>query len=197
MYKLFSCIACIVSTLQLTFILPEENLNQFREILYSWDKTKHILITEAIISLFACSFGLPYFTVYLESCVGAAIGGRTGLVSITNGFCHLFMFFFRPIYCLIPIQSTAALRLISVYLYFKIAQNLTFENSDGLITVLCLGCLASDMDIAMGPCLAFIIHFIFCFVDKDWEKINLLVFIFAFGSLMLLVMVVIRDSSDD
>lgn len=56
--------------------------------------------------------GVPPVTAYIESGAGIAEGGRTGLTSMTTGFCFFIAVFFAPIFASIPPWATGCTLII-------------------------------------------------------------------------------------
>lgn len=69
-------------------------------------------VADAISTIVGPLLGTSVVTVYIESVTGVQAGGRTGLVSLTTGFCFLLALFFWPLFVVIPPQATAPALLI-------------------------------------------------------------------------------------
>lgn len=75
------------------------------------------LLTDAVATLLAGVFGTSPGTAYIESAVGIAQGGRTGLTAVVAGCCFLPFLFLSPLLSVIPAIATApALVLVGAFM---------------------------------------------------------------------------------
>lgn len=75
------------------------------------------LLTDAVATTLAGVLGTSPGTAYIESAVGIAQGGRTGLTAIVAGCCFLPFLFLSPLLSVIPAIATApALVLVGAYM---------------------------------------------------------------------------------
>ncbi|QJW88609.1 NCS2 family permease [Spirosoma taeanense] len=75
------------------------------------------LLTDAVATTLAGVFGTSPGTAYIESAVGIAQGGRTGLTAVVAGCCFLPFLFLSPLLSVIPAIATApALVLVGAFM---------------------------------------------------------------------------------
>lgn len=81
------------------------------------------LLTDAVATTLAGVLGTSPGTAYIESAVGVAQGGRTGLVAVVAAFLFLPFLFLSPLLSIVPSIATApALVLVGVFMMKPIAQ---------------------------------------------------------------------------
>lgn len=70
-------------------------------------KAGRVLTTDAIGTVAGSILGTSTVTSYMESTAGVSAGGRTGLTSVTTGFCFIIALFLSPLFLAIPSFATA------------------------------------------------------------------------------------------
>ena len=81
------------------------------------------LLTDAVATTLAGLLGTSPGTAYIESAVGVAQGGRTGLVAVVAGLLFLPFLFLSPLLSVIPAIATApALVLVGVFMMQPVAR---------------------------------------------------------------------------
>lgn len=84
---------------------------------------KQSLLTDAVATTLAGLLGTSPGTAYIESAVGVAQGGRTGLVAVVAGLLFLPFLFLSPLLSVIPAIATApALVLVGVFMMRPVAR---------------------------------------------------------------------------
>ncbi len=84
---------------------------------------KQSLLTDAVATTLAGLLGTSPGTAYIESAVGVAQGGRTGLVAVVAGLLFLPFLFLSPLLSVVPAIATApALVLVGVFMMRPVAQ---------------------------------------------------------------------------
>lgn len=69
-------------------------------------------MVDAISISIGAIFGVPPVTAYVESGAGISEGGKTGLTSITTGFCFFICVFFAPVFASIPPWATGCVLVL-------------------------------------------------------------------------------------
>jgi AGZA family xanthine/uracil permease-like MFS transporter len=78
---------------------------------------KQALLTDAVATTISGLLGTSPGTAYIESAVGVAQGGRTGLTAVTGALLFLPFMFFSPLLAVVPAIATApALILVGVFM---------------------------------------------------------------------------------
>lgn len=75
-------------------------------------RSKRAFIPDSIGSMLAGLLGTSNTTIFLESLTGILSGGRTGIATITTGFCFLIALFFTPLARSIPLFATAPVHIV-------------------------------------------------------------------------------------
>ncbi|EDY81946.1 putative permease subfamily [Verrucomicrobiia bacterium DG1235] len=98
----------------------------------SMPKMGRALTADAVATISGALLGTSTTTSYIESAAGIEAGGRTGLTTVTTGFCFLLALLFTPIILIIPAAATApALVMVGIFM----AQGLKELNFDDLTEV--------------------------------------------------------------
>ena len=80
-------------------------------------RARRALLADSLATIFGASVGTSTTTTYVESAVGVAAGGRSGLTAIVVGGCFLLALFFAPLLSLVPAAATApALVIVGVFM---------------------------------------------------------------------------------
>ena len=96
-------------------------------------RVKQSLLTDAVATTLGGILGTSPGTAFIESAVGIAQGGRTGLTAITAGILFLPFMFLSPLLSMIPAIATApALILVGVFMVKPIT-NINWEELDEAI----------------------------------------------------------------
>lgn len=66
------------------------------------------LFADSVGTTIGALLGTSTVTTFVESATGVAEGGRTGLTTLSTGFCFFLSIFFYPLITIIPAQATAA-----------------------------------------------------------------------------------------
>jgi AGZA family xanthine/uracil permease-like MFS transporter len=92
------------------------------------DHLKQALMADATAGFGGAMLGTSPTHYYIESAVGVAEGGRTGVVSIVVAFCFVLSLFLNPIIQVIPSVATApALIMIGIFM-IEVLRRINLEN---------------------------------------------------------------------
>ena len=109
------------------------------------------LLTDAVATTLAGVFGTSPGTAYIESAVGIAQGGRTGLTAIVAGCCFLPFLFLSPLLSVIPAIATApALVLVGAFMMKPITRIDWGRLDDALPAFLALVLIPFSYSITQG-----------------------------------------------
>jgi AGZA family xanthine/uracil permease-like MFS transporter len=109
------------------------------------------LLTDAVATTLAGVLGTSPGTAYIESAVGIAQGGRTGLTAIVAGCCFLPFLFLSPILSVIPaIATTPALVLVGAFMMKPVTRINWSQLDDALPAFLALVLIPFSYSITQG-----------------------------------------------
>ncbi|GAB3724665.1 NCS2 family permease [Spirosoma lituiforme] len=109
------------------------------------------LLTDAVATTLAGLLGTSPGTAYIESAVGIAQGGRTGLTAIVAGCCFLPFLFLSPLLSVIPSIATApALVLVGAFMMKPITRIEWGQLDDALPAFLALVLIPFSYSITQG-----------------------------------------------
>lgn len=109
------------------------------------------LLTDAVATALAGILGTSPGTSYIESAVGIAQGGRTGLTAIVAGCCFLPFLFLSPLLSIIPAIATApALVLVGAFMMKPITRINWEQLDDALPAFLALVLIPFSYSITQG-----------------------------------------------
>ncbi len=109
------------------------------------------LLTDAVATALAGVFGTSPGTAYIESAVGIAQGGRTGLTAVVAGCCFLPFLFLSPLLSVIPAIATApALVLVGAFMMKPITRIDWSRLDDALPAFLALVLIPFTYSITQG-----------------------------------------------
>lgn len=109
------------------------------------------LLTDAVSTTLAGILGTSPGTAYIESAVGIAQGGRTGLTAIVAGCCFLPFLFLSPLLAVIPAIATApALVLVGAFMMKPVTRIEWGKLDDALPAFLALALIPFSYSITQG-----------------------------------------------
>ncbi|MEZ0542471.1 NCS2 family permease [Fibrella arboris] len=109
------------------------------------------LLTDAVATTLAGFFGTSPGTAYIESAVGIAQGGRTGLVAVVAGILFLPFLFLSPLLSIIPSLATApALVLVGTFMMQPVTRIRWTELDEAIPCFLALVLIPFSYSITQG-----------------------------------------------
>lgn len=145
-------------------------------------KIKPALLADSIATTAGAVLGTSTTTTFVESSAGVAVGGRTGLTSITTAFLFLISILFAPIFTAIPSFATAPALIIVGFLMFSTITEIKFtkENYTSAIPAyLCVLAMPLFYSISEGISIGVISYVIINFICGKRKDINPLMYILA------------------
>jgi AGZA family xanthine/uracil permease-like MFS transporter len=89
---------------------------------------RNIMLSDAIGTVTGACLGCSTVTTYVESAVGVAEGGRTGLTSLIIALCFLCSLFLSPLFLAIPSAATAPVMVIAGFYLFNSVRHISLTN---------------------------------------------------------------------
>ena len=91
-------------------------------------KIEGALLADSIATTGGALLGTSTVTTFVESSAGVAVGGRTGLTSVTAAVLFFLSLFFAPIFLAIPAFATAPALVIVGFLMVSSLLNVDFDD---------------------------------------------------------------------
>ncbi len=143
---------------------------------------KPALLADAIATTAGAVLGTSTTTTFVESSAGVAVGGRTGLTSLTTAILFLLSMFFAPIFIAIPSFATApALIVVGFLMFTNIAQlKLSHDNYLSAIPAyLCILAMPIFYSISEGISMGVISYVVLDLVCGKAKKVTPIMYILA------------------
>ena len=114
-------------------------------------KVKQALLADAIGTVAGAALGTSTVTSYVESTAGVAVGGRTGLTSLTTAILFLLALFLSPLFLLIPGAATAPALILVGYLMMRAVTDINFADpTEGIPAFIAITMMPFAYSIAEG-----------------------------------------------
>ena len=104
-------------------------------------KIKPALLSDAVATSAGAVLGTSTTTTFVESSVGVAEGGRTGLTAVVTGVLFLVSMIFAPLFTTIPSFATAPALIMVGFLMFSAITDIKFDDdnlTDAIPAYLCI-----------------------------------------------------------
>jgi len=145
-------------------------------------RARHALLADSVATSVGAMFGTSPTTAYIESSSGVAVGGRTGLTTLTVAILFMVAAFFGPfVFALSGVSAITAPALIIVgSLMISAVKEIDWDSFDEAFPAfLIILTMPLTSSIATGIALGFITYPILKVVKGQWRKVPLLLYIFA------------------
>ena len=143
-------------------------------------RMKRILLADSISMLVGALVGTSPVTSYIESTSGVAVGGRTGLTSVTVGLLFLCTLFVAPLVQAIPGVATApALILVGAMMMGALAEVEWHEPGEGIPALLTAIMIPLSYSIANGLAFGIVSHAVLKLVRGQARAADWLVYVLA------------------
>ena len=145
-------------------------------------RARQALLADSVATTVGSMFGTSPTTAFVESSSGVAVGGRTGLTTLTVSILFMIAAFFSPfVSALSGVSAITAPALIIVgSLMIGVVKNIDWDSFDeafpAFLVILTMPLTSS---IATGIALGFITYPLLKVVKGQWRKVPLLLYIFA------------------
>ncbi len=118
-------------------------------------------------------FGSAPAAAYIESTVGVAAGGRTGLTAVVVGVLFLAVMFVSPLAGLVPSYATApALMYVGLLMLSSVSRLHMDDMVDALAGLVCAVFIVLTCNIVTGIMLGFCTLVVGRIVAGEWRKLN-------------------------
>ncbi|KAJ5073428.1 xanthine/uracil permease [Anaeramoeba ignava] len=137
---------------------------------------RRILILVAAWSLVGAVFGTVPLTVAVESCVGAAIGAKTGFPSVVAGLLYFLSILIFPLFNLIPAGATGSILIFTTAKLLRMFEYTEFQNIVETTPIIISTILIPVfIDVARGFAFGYVVLILVWVIgtEKKWKKINL------------------------
>ena len=138
---------------------------------------QQIMLSDALGTVTGACLGCSTVTTYVESAVGVAEGGRTGMTSLVIGLCFLFSLFLSPLFLAIPAAATAPVMVIAGFCLFGSVRHISLtkpvETLPSFLTILMMtvsGSITDGIIVGLFTYVAF--SFIYGWINRKKTKIS-------------------------
>ncbi|CAJ0783407.1 Guanine/hypoxanthine permease GhxQ [Ralstonia chuxiongensis] len=132
------------------------------------------LTADSVSSMFAAVFGGAPAAAYIESTVGVAAGGKTGLTAVVVGLLFLAVMFFSPLARLVPSYATApALMYVGLLMLLSVSKLHVNDMVDALAGLVCAVFIVLTCSIVTGIMLGFCTLVVGRLIAAEWRKLNI------------------------
>ncbi len=145
-------------------------------------RARHALLADSIAATIGSMFGTSPTSAYVESSSGVAVGGRTGLTTLTVAILFMLAAFFGPfVSALSGVSAITAPALIIVgSLMIGVVKEIDWDSFDEAFPAfLIILTMPLTSSIATGIALGFITYPLLKIVKGKWRQVPLLLYVFA------------------
>ena len=143
---------------------------------------KPALLADAIATTTGAVLGTSTVTTFVESSAGVAVGGRTGLTSLTTGVLFLLACLFSPLFTSIPSFATAPALIFVGFLMFESVVELKFDKDNLVETIpayLCIIAMPLFYSISEGICMGVISYVVLKAATGKAKEVTPLMYVLA------------------
>lgn len=145
-------------------------------------KIKPALLADSIATTAGAILGTSTTSTYVESSAGVAVGGRTGLTSLTTAILFLISILFAPIFTAIPSFATAPALIIVGFLMFSTITEIKFTSDNYTTAIpayLCVLAMPLFYSISEGISIGVISYVLINLICGKRKEINPLMYVLA------------------
>ena len=145
-------------------------------------RIKPALMADAVATSVGAVLGTSTTTTFVESSAGVAVGGRTGLTSMTTGVLFLCATLFSPLFTSIPAFATAPALIFVGFLMFEGISELKFSAdslTDSIPAYLAILAMPLFYSISEGICLGIISYVVLKTATGKAKEVAPLMYILA------------------
>ena len=145
-------------------------------------RIKPALMADAVATSVGAVLGTSTTTTFVESSAGVAVGGRTGLTSMTTGILFLFATLFSPLFTSIPAFATAPALIFVGFLMFEGIAELKFSAdslTDTIPAYLAILAMPLFYSISEGICLGIISYVVLKTATGKAKEVAPLMYVLA------------------
>ena len=138
------------------------------------------MTADSVATLAGASLGTSNTTSYIESGVGIAAGGRTGLTAVVTGLLFLLALFFAPIASMVPAYATApALLFVAVLMASSLAKIDWKDITEAIPALVTALMMPLSFSIAEGIALGFICYAVIKLLSGRFADMTIGVYIIS------------------
>ena len=145
-------------------------------------RARHALLADSVAATVGSMFGTSPTSAYVESSSGVAVGGRTGLTTLTVAILFMVAAFFGPLVSTLSGVSaiTAPALIIVGSLMISVVKEIDWESFDEAFPAfLIILTMPLTSSIATGIALGFITYPLLKVVKGKWRQVPILLYVFA------------------
>ena len=148
-------------------------------------RVKQAFISDAIGTIAGASLGTSTVTSYIESSSGVAVGGRTGLTSLTTGILFILVLFLSPLFLLVPLVATAPALIFVGFLMMQPIMTIDFiDPTEGIPAFLAIIMMPFAYSIAEGIVYGILTYVILKVATGKFKDVSMLTWV-LFGVFVL------------
>jgi AGZA family xanthine/uracil permease-like MFS transporter len=141
-------------------------------------KVKQALLADAVGTVAGAALGTSTVTSYVESAAGVAVGGRTGLTSLTTGILFLVALFLSPLFLLIPAAATAPALIMVGFLMMQPVTSIDFSDpTEGIPAFLAIVMMPFAYSVAEGIVYGVIAYVILKVATRQFKDITIITWV--------------------
>ena len=146
------------------------------------------LTTDAFGTMISSVFGTSTVTSYLESALGIAAGGRTGLTAVTIAFLFIVAFLFTPLIAFVPSYVTSPALILVGCIMMAEVKKVNFDDlTEGLPAFMTIIIMPLTASIANGFALGFISYVIVKLLAGRVKEVNPVMWLVSIAFLINLI----------
>jgi AGZA family xanthine/uracil permease-like MFS transporter len=140
----------------------------------NFPQIKKALFADALGTTFGAILGTSTVTSYVESASGVAVGGRTGLTSLSTATMFVLSLFLAPLFLMVPASATApALILVGLFMISSVVK-INFDNmTEALPAFLTIVMMPFAFSIAQGIVFGMLSYVLLKALSGKWKHISL------------------------
>ena len=145
-------------------------------------RARHALLADSVATSIGAMFGTSPTSAYIESSSGVAVGGRTGLTTLTVGVLFMVAAFFGPLVSTLSgvAAITAPALIIVGSLMISVVKEIDWDSFDEAFPAfLIILTMPLTSSIATGIALGFISYPLLKVVKGKWREVPVLLYVFA------------------
>lgn len=138
------------------------------------------LLADSSATIFGALFGTSTTTSYVESSIGVAAGGRTGLMAVVTGLLFLAALWFSPLAAMVPSYATAGALLYVATLMLSSLKHVEWDDVIHAVPVcVVLIMMPLTFSISDGIGMGFISYAVLCLVTGKLQQTTFSVWLLA------------------
>lgn len=155
----------------------------------NFPQIKKALFADALGTTFGAMLGTSTVTSYVESASGVAVGGRTGLTSISTATMFILALFLAPLFLMVPASATApALILVGLFMITSVVK-INFDNmTEALPAFLTIVMMPFAFSIAQGIVFGMLSFVLLKALSGKWKHISVTMWVISILFIVKLVL---------